>query len=242
MPQYTLDLIERDSALLHYNDADFRDLRVRRVLVVDVMARVALLTTPQRVLSAWRAREAGEQTPYLALSGPQMLINDDAFERYKVLLAAARGAAQFDAGEMELRALHLERDNQGRVCAAGDARQSVRITPSAPVSWCKMFAQNLSHAASDTAYIVDSLGYARATDTQDFALLIKECELDVALGSCTYVNVDNHAEGELAQFRNGYGAKWCGEGVPVQLENPLYSPHHKPSQEIDMDRIWVIAA
>ncbi len=241
MAQYNLDLVERDNALLYYNDAVFRDLRVRRVLVLDVMARVALLTTPQRMLSTWREREAGEESPYLSLSGPQMPISPEALERYKVLLAGARGTAQFDAGELEFQALQLERDDQGRVCADDTARQCIRIAPSASVSWCKMFAQNMGNAASETVYIADSLGYARATNTQDFLLLIKECELDVALGSCTYINVDNHADGELVQFRNGYGAKWCGDGVPVKFENPLYSPHHKTPQQIDVDRVWVIA-
>ncbi len=96
---YNLEQIHsRDFAVQHYHSDLFRTRRIQRVFVVDIAARVALLTTPMRAISAWHKREsqlaAQQQLPnfvsYTSLSGIQLAVPEETAERYLNVLACGR--------------------------------------------------------------------------------------------------------------------------------------------------------
>lgn len=238
-----LGYVVRDMGVQYYGSRFLRDVKVRRVMVLDVAARVALLTTPLRALAVWQHREAqppGEpMISYLQLTGEQPAVPPPALERFRaVFLAARQGAVRATSGFVEFHAPRLALVN-GQVSAGASDSMTVQYT-----AWLKMFEQNFGSGDSDTAYIFDDIGYKRpnrnsTANLEPLELLLEECESDVAMGSAMKIVGDSGEAVDGIQFRNGYGAKWDAGGCT--LEFPCYSPFHRGEADVQMNRVWIFS-
>lgn len=248
----------RDMAARHYDSDLFRTLRIQRVFVIDTLARVALLTTPMRVISVWHNREsqwAGQQqlsvpTSYTSLSGVQPPVLEETAQRYLNILARARQGTTVlsNEGNVTFHALRIT-NAQGLVTGANQL-EVLQPEPLQSALWLKMFVQNFGTGFADVAYIADSIGFERPSDESStsaqspppFVLLVKECESDAAMGSAVRLPPDeNGIVIEGMQFRNGFGAVWDASSQFAELQFPLYSPFHLTASEVNPERLWAFS-
>lgn len=246
--------VARDLALSCYNQPYLQHINVRRVLVIDADRRAVLLTTPFRVMAAWRARRHGERAPYLSVSGWQPAIPPADAQRFLSVLSAARtGSLVIAAGRASWYAVNVSNISlePSSDSTAPDSQDAATLQPEHvqmpmslnDVGWLRMVSENLTGVDVGTCYVTDQLDFELPddmVDTSSAMLLIREEETEVAMGApmLTTATADEPAV-DGVQFRGGYGARWDPSASSVSLRFPYYSPKHRPPS---LNRVWNFAS